>query len=228
MRFFAKRFGQSATLRRCEIGDGQLRRMLYRMAGFAALVSLLIGYSAGVMIHLSPYPVQRLLSQSPLGTVVVVVLALVSLAALGVWGNQPGHADRIAFVAGIISVGTLAFIVNVLAPSVGWWGGRIFEAPLFPLAALTALRAIVLAALLLALYRWLAHRRRWLALLAYSLISLALIPATIYGDAIFLRTGALTFSGGYTISLDAAVGEVLLVFPPVIYEFLLAAPFKAG
>ena len=202
--------------------------MLYRLAGLTALVGLLIGYSAGAMMHVSPYPVQRLLSQSPLVTVIVVVLALVGLAGLGVWRKQPGCGDRNAFVAGIMSVGVLAFIANALAPSVGWWGGRIFEAPLFPLAALTALRAIVLAALLLALYRWLARRQRWLALLAYSLISLALIPATIYGDAIFLRTGALTFSGGYTISLDAALGEVLLVFPPVIYEFLLAAPFKAG
>ena len=121
------------------------------------------------------------------------MLALVSLAGLGVWGKQPGRADRNALVAGIMSVGALAFIVNVLAPSVGWWGGRIFEAPLFPLALLTALRAIVLAALLLTLYRWLARRQKWLALLVYSLILLALIPATIYGDAIFLRTGAVTF-----------------------------------
>jgi hypothetical protein len=126
----------------------------------------------------------------------------------------------------MMTVGPLAFIVNVLAPSVGWWGGRIFEAPLFSLALLTALRAIVLAALLLPLYRWLARRRKWLALLVYSLILLALIPATVYGDAIFLRTGALTFGGGYTISHDVVLGEVFLLLPPVIYELLLPAPFK--
>jgi len=200
--------------------------MVYRLAGFTALVGLLIGYSAGAMMHVSPYPVQRLLSQSPLATVVVVVLALVSLAGLGVWGKQPGRADRNAFVAGIMTVGALAFIANVLAPSVGWWGGRIFEAPLFPLALLTALRAIVLAALLLTLYRWLARRRKWLALLVYSLILIALIPATVYGDAIFLRTGALTFNGGYTIFHDVVLGEVVLLLPPVIYELLLPAPFK--
>src|SRR5215831_4380892 len=200
--------------------------MVYRLAGFTALVGLLIGYSAGAMMHVSPYPVQRLLSQSPLATVVVVVLALVSLAGLGVWGKQPGRADRNAFVAGIMTVGALAFIANVLAPSVGWWGGRIFEAPLFPLALLTALRAIVLAALLLTLYRWLARRRKWLVLLVYSLILLALIPATVYGDAIFLRSGALTFNGGYTIFHDVVLGEVVLLLPPVIYELLLPAPFK--
>ena len=202
--------------------------MLYRLAGFTALVGLLIGYSAGAMMHVSPYPVQRLLTRSPLATVVVVVLALVSLAALGLWGKQPARADRNALVAGIMSVGALAFVANVLAPSVGWWGGRIFEAPLFPLALLTAQRAIVLAALLLTLYRWLARRRKWLALLVYSLILLALIPATVYGDSIFLRTGALTFSGGYTISHDVVLGEVTLTLPPVIYELLLPAPVKGA
>jgi len=202
--------------------------MLYRLAGLTALVGLLIGYSAGAMMHVSPYPVQRLLSQSPLVTVIVVVLALVGLAGLGVWGKQPGRADRDAFVAGIMSVGALAFIANVLAPSVGWWGGRIFEAPLFPLAVLTALRAMamVLAALLLTLYRWLARLRKWLALLVYSLILLALIPATVYGDAILLRTGALTLSGGYTVSHDVVLGEAIFLLLPVIYELLLPAPFK--
>ena len=114
----------------------------------------------------------------------------------------------------------------MLALSVSWWGGRIFEAPLFPLAVLTALRAMVLAALLLTLYRWLARRRKWLALLVYSLILLALIPATVYGDAILLRTGALTLSGGYTVSHDVVLGEVIFLLLPVIYEVLLPAPFK--
>ena len=175
-------------------------------------------------MHVSPYPVQRLLLQSPIAIAVVIVLALVSVAGLGVWSRQPGCADRNAFVTAITCVGALAFLLNVLAPTVGWWGGRIFEAPLFPLALLTALRAIVIAALLLILYRWLARRRKWLALLVYSLILLALIPATVYGDAIFLRTGALTFSGGYTISHDVVLGEVFFALPPLVYELFLPAP----
>jgi hypothetical protein len=198
--------------------------MLYRLAGFTALVGLLIGYSAGAMMHVSPYPVQRLLLQSPIAIAVVVVLALVSVAGVVVWSRQPGCADRNAFVAAITCVGALAFILNVFAPTVGWWGGRIFEAPLFPLALLTALRAIVIAALLLILYRWLARHRKWLALLVYSLILLALIPATVYGDAIFLRTGALTFSGGYTISHDVVLGEVFFALPLVVYELFPPAP----
>jgi hypothetical protein len=138
--------------------------------------------------------------------------------------ERPLHDCQFA----VDGAGALAFIANVLAPRVGWWGGRIFEAPLFPLAVLTALRAIVLAALLLTLYRWLARRRKWLALLVYSLILLALIPATVYGDAILLRTGALTFSGGYTVSRDVVVGEVIFLLLPVIYELLLPAPVKVG
>lgn len=194
--------------------------MLYRLAGFTALVGLLIGYAAGAMIHVSPYPVQRFLLRSQIGAVVVAVLALITAAGLGVWKRQPGCADRNAFVAAITSVGALAFILNVLAPAVGWWGGRVFQAPLFPLALLTALRAIFIASLLLILYRWLAGRRKWLALLVYALILLALIPATFYGDSILLRTGALTFGGGYTIFHDMALGEVSFALPPIIYELL--------
>lgn len=112
----------------------------------------------------------------------------------------------------------MAVILNVLAPTVGWWGGRVFEGPLFPLALLTGLRAIFLFALLLLLYRWLAARRRWLALLIYILILVALVPATIIGDPILLRSGVLTFGAGYTIWHDVFLGEVSFALPLTFYE----------
>jgi hypothetical protein len=79
---------------------------------------------------------------------------------------------------------------------------------------------------LLTLYRWLARRRKWLAFLVYSLILLALIPATVYGDAILLRTGALTFRGGYTVSHDVVLGEGIFILLASYLRALFPAPLK--
>jgi hypothetical protein len=195
------------------------QQMRYRLAGVAAVIGLLVGYTGGAMMHFPPFPIQRLL-QSPVADAAVVVLALGTVVSLALWARQPGRSERRAFVAAITSVGALGVILNVLAPALGWWGGRIFEAPLLPLALLTGLRAVLLLGLLLLLYRWLTARRRWLAVLVYSLILLALIPATIFGDPIFLRSGALTFGAGYTIWHDLVLGEVLFALPPVFWEVL--------
>jgi len=77
-----------------------------------------------------------------------------------------------------------------------------------------------LLGLLLMLYRWLAARHAVLARAIYGLILIALVPATIVGDRMVLDSGALTFGRGYTIWTDVLVGEVLFVFPPVVYELL--------
>ena len=169
------------------------------------------------MMHFPPFMPQRLL-QNPVADMLVVALAMTTMVSLALWARQPGHRERQAFVAAITTVGLLAVVLNVVAPTVGWWGGRVFG-PLFPLALLTGLRAIFLFALLLLLYRWLAAHRRWLALLIYFLILVALIPALIIGDPILLRSGALTFGAGYTIWHDVVLGEVAFALPLIFYEF---------
>lgn len=193
--------------------------MRYRLAGVVAGIGLFAGWGAGVMMHFPPFRVQRILAH-PLGAAAVVLLALATVASLAIWARQPDRPDRPAFVAAITCVGALGVVLNVVAPAVGWWGGRIFEAPLFPLALLTGLRAIFLVGLLLLLYRRLAVRRRWLARVVYGVVWLAMIPATLLGDPVFLRSGALTFARGYTIWHDLVTFEILFALPPVLYEWL--------
>jgi len=77
-----------------------------------------------------------------------------------------------------------------------------------------------LSGLLLQLYRWLAARRVWLARGVYLIILLALIPATIVGDRMILRSGVLTFGNGYSIWKDVVLGELGFALPPVLYEML--------
>jgi hypothetical protein len=170
------------------------------------------------MMHFPPFIPQRLL-QNPVADILVVVLALATMVSLALWARQPGHRERQAFVAAITTVGLLAVVLNVVAPTVGWWGGRVFEGPLFQLALLTGLRAIFLFALLLLLYCRLAARRRWLALLIYFLTLVALIPGVFIGDPILLRSGVLTFGAGYTIWHDVVLGELAFALPLIFYEF---------
>jgi hypothetical protein len=169
------------------------------------------------MMHFPPFLPQQLLRNS-VADILLVVVAVVTMVSLASWARQPGHRERQAFVAAITSVGLLAVVLNVVAPAVGWWGGRAFEGPLFPLALLTGLRAIFLFALLLLLYRWLAVRRRWLAFLIYFLILIALIPGVMIGDPILLRSGVLTFGAGYTMWHDVVLGDVVFALPLIFYE----------
>jgi hypothetical protein len=190
----------------------------YRIAGAVAVVGLLVGYSGGAGMHFPPFVPQRLL-QHPVAQAIVAVLALGTVVSLAQWARQPGYPERRAFVLAIICMGGLAVIVNVLAPALGWWGGPVFEGPLLPLALLTGLRAMLLLALLLLLYRWLAARRLWLAWLIYLLILLAVMPATVVGDEILLRSGVLAFGGGYTVWHDALLGAVGVALLLMLYEF---------
>jgi hypothetical protein len=157
--------------------------------------------------------------QYPVADVVVVVVGLVTIATLVLWARQSGHCDRTAFVAAITAAGVLLFIANVFAPSIGWWDGTFFKAPLFILALMTAVGAMGLLALLLRRYLWLAARKPKLALLVYGLIRLVLLPAsTIIGDLLNARLGLITFGEGYTVSHDVLVGEAFFWSPLILYK----------
>lgn len=156
--------------------------------------------------------------QSPVADVVVVVVALATIAALVLWARQPGHRDRVAFVATITALGVLVFLANVFAPSLSWWGGTYFQAPLFILALITAVQAMGLLALELRGYLWLAKRSPKLALLVYALILLILLPAsTILGDLLGARSGLITFGEGYMVWHDVLVGEAFFWSPLLLY-----------
>ena len=159
------------------------------------------------------------LLHNPVADVVVVVVALASITALVLWARQPGHRDRAAFVAAITAVGVLGFIANVFAPTIGWWSGTYFKAPLFILALMTAVGAMGLLALLLRGYLWLAKRSPKLALLVYGLVMLVLLPtATMSGDQIGTNMGVVTFGRGYMVWHDILVGEAFFWSPFILYK----------
>lgn len=188
----------------------------YRIAGAAAVIGLLAGAVGGTRMMYPPS--LQLLLQDPVANGVVVVIALGTVLSLIHWAREPGHLHRRPFIAAILAVGGLAVITNLLAPAFGWWGGPVFNAPLLPLALLTGLKATLYLSLLLLLYRWLASRRLWLARLIYLLLLIGMIPATIFGDETVLRSGVLTFGGGYTIWHDVLFGMFLFALPPILYE----------
>ncbi len=187
--------------------------------GALAAAGLLAGTVGGIVMVLSPPLVQQLLSNPVAGTAVVAG-ALGTAVALLLWSRETRNPDTQAFIAAITVAGGMVVILNVLAPALGWWAGPVFAGPLLPLAMLTGLKVMAIYfALLLLLYRWLAARRQWLALLTYLLILIALIPVTVKADELVLRSGLLTFGNGYTVWHDVLVGEVFFVLPPLFYEF---------
>ena len=79
-------------------------------------------------MHVPPFPVQRLL-RNPLADVIVAMIAFGTTVSLTLWARQSGHPERRAFVTTIISVGGFAIVVNVVAPTQGWWGGQCRQRP---------------------------------------------------------------------------------------------------
>src|SRR5262245_3530309 len=130
-----------------------------RLVRTGALVGLALGWAGGALMHFPPYPIQQLV-RSPLAVAAVDVLALGTAACLVAWAREPGDLDRRAHIAASACLGGLAVVLNLIGPARGWWGGRVFDGPLWPLALLTGLRATVIVGLLLLGYRWLDARRR--------------------------------------------------------------------
>lgn len=189
-----------------------------RGAGWLALLGLIAGEIAGAMMHFRPFWPQRILRTAG-GSVSAIALAGITATALVIWAQSRGR-DWPAFVVSLGLSGALAVVVNVWVPLMGWWKGPVFDAPTFPLACLTGLRAMFIVGLMLLLYRWLARRRRWLSMVVYGLLLLSLIPATIRGDHTLIASRVLWFEGGYTIWHDVALGEVFFALPVLIYEFM--------
>jgi hypothetical protein len=191
--------------------------MRSRTAGVLACAGLFAGEVGGALMHFPPFLPQHAV-HTVAGIAAVILLALVTVRALLVWAGA--NRDRVALIVALLAVGGFAVIVNVLAPTIGWWSGLAFKAPLFPLAVLTGLRAMFVVGVVLALYRWVARYRRWFALLVYVAILVALVPGTIEADQTLLDAGVLEFAQGYRIWHDVLLGEWFFIFPLAVYECL--------
>lgn len=194
-------------------------RIWYRVAGVVALAGVLAGGVAGIITFILP-PTGQQLVQNPLGSLAVLALVLVTVGSLVLWATEPGKPDRWPFVAALLVSTVVVAMDFVLGLLVGWWQGSLFDAPLLPLALLAGLKASLILAFYLVLYRWLARRRLWLARLIYLLLVIAQSFGTISGDEMVIRQGTMTFGGGYTIWHDTLLTPIFLLMPLFLYELL--------
>lgn len=205
-------------------------RRRQRWLGATAASGLLLGLGLAALGNRLPILHRAL--QQPLADALVALLALGTVASLVLWGRSLAAADRNVLVTAILVPAGLVTLANVLAPALGWWGGAYFAVPLHARLALAVVTGLSVAggfALLLLLYRWVAARQRWLALLVWLLLLLASIPGILRADQIALRDGLIAFGNGYTLWADVAVGEVFLGLPLLLYEVLRhRGPVSAG
>jgi hypothetical protein len=191
-------------------------RILVAVAAFGFLTTLVIG-----TISTQVPSLHRLLG-NPLADILVILVALATTTALGVWAWQPEQRERRAYVSAIMGAGLLVILANVVAPAIGWWGGSYFQkGPLLILAVVTGVGAMGGFALVVLGYRWLAKRSPKLALLVLGLFLLVLLPAAVdMGDQFALGAGMITFGGGYTVWHDVVVAEAFFLTPILLYEGL--------
>jgi hypothetical protein len=184
----------------------------------ASLIGLVVFFAlSGVTQLVAPF---RVLLSSPFVQVLVVLAAVGMGTVFLLWGRLSAGGDREAYVAAVLVMGPLLVLFQAVAPALGWIGGPVTAAPLLMQGLIYGLSLAALVALLLAGYRWLARRRVWLALTIYTLLSLAMILGTIFGDRYALSSGLMTFGNGYSIVVDIGYGLALLWVPLAMYTLL--------
>jgi len=168
-----------------------------------------------MIIEGAPPEIQFL--QSPFGGTLVVIIALLAFAATIIWARRPDHPDRIAAVYAATFTSALVVAITIVAVAAGWWQGTFFAIPLVVAAAIDVPLSIAGYTLWLGGYRWLARQTRH-AFLIYAVVVLAFIPVVLLVDPIQMGRGQFTMGGGYTIWIDALVGQVVMWSPVLFYE----------
>ncbi len=177
-------------------------------------------HSMGCIMTTYPPPPEIAFLASPLGGFITITVALVALAAPIVWARRPGHPDRWAAVLAATGTSLLVALITLLAVTAGWWQGPFFQVPLLVSLAIYLPLSIAGYTLWLGLYRWLArHTSR--PFLIYAGIVLIFIPVVLLVDPIQMSRGQFQMSAGYTIWIDALVGQVVMLSPAALYEFIL-------
>jgi len=155
--------------------------------------------------------------QSPIGGAIVVSVALAAFALTLVWARRPGHPNRWAAVAAATGTSLLVALITLIAVAAGWWRGAFFAIPLVVAVAIDLPLSIAGYTLWLGGYRWLARQTRR-AFPIYAVVVLAFIPVVLLVDPIQMGRGQFTMGGGYTIWIDALVGQVVMWSPMLFYE----------
>jgi hypothetical protein len=174
-----------------------------------------------------PPPPEVAVFSDPLGGTLTVLIALGALALTILWARRPGQRERWAAVLAAAGTSALMLLITLVAVYAGWWKGAVFEIPLPVALAIELLFSVAGYTLWLGLYRWLRrHSRR--PLLIYVVGVLVFIPVVLLVDPVQMSRGQFEMGGGYTVWIDALVGQVVMLSPVVFYELLRRLPGLSG
>jgi hypothetical protein len=165
----------------------------------------------------APPPPELVFLASPLGETLTPLIALAALALILLWARRAGYRERwVAVLAGTGSALLVAGI-SLLAVYAGWWQGAFFQLPLLVLFAIHVPFSIAGYTLWVGLYRWLRQHARY-SFLIYVGAMLVFIPIVLLVDPIQMSRNQFQMGGGYTVWIDAMVGQVVMLSPAVFYE----------
>lgn len=145
--------------------------------------------------------------------------AFLIIAGLFQWARLPAHRERVLILGAAAVVTILVGALYVLALWVGWWTGAYFTLPAVTQAGILLPLALLGGTLWLAGYSWLGdHSRQPVQI--YVAISLVLLVAVAVAHRLNLGQGAILVGPGSTVVLEAAIGQVILWLPVLVYEGL--------
>ena len=166
----------------------------------------------------NPPPPEIAFLASPFGGGITIAIGVCAFLATLFWARRPGHPDRWAAALAATGTSVLVGLITLLAIYAGWWQGAFFQIPLTVALAIDLPLSIALYTLWLGLYRWLTRRTRR-AFVIYVAVVLLFIPVVLLVDPIQMSRGQFEMGGGYTVWIDALVGQVVMLSPVVFYEF---------
>jgi hypothetical protein len=167
----------------------------------------------------NPPPPEIAFLASPLGGIIVIAVAIVAFAATIVWARRPGHPNRRAAVLAATGTTVLVTLITILAVYAGWWQGAFLEVQLPVSLAIYFPFSIAGYTLWLGIYRWLA-RHTGHPFLIYLGVVLLFIPVVLLVDPVQMSRGQFQMGAGYTVWIDALVGQLVMLSPVVFYELL--------
>jgi hypothetical protein len=167
----------------------------------------------------SPPPPEIEFLASPFGAGVAIAISVCVLLATLLWARQRGHPDRLAAVLAATGTSMLVGLITLLAVSAGWWQGAFFQIPLTVQLAIDLPFSIAGYTLWLGLYRWLTGHTRH-AFIIYVIVVLLFIPVVLLVDPIQMSRSQFEMGGGYTVWIDALMGQLVMLSPVVFYEII--------
>ena len=189
-------------------------------AASRSLAVVIVGFSAlniAARLLRDDARFQAMLSTTP-AIMAALLLCLVTNAALLSWHKRRRDAVSLAMTVATLAMAPLLCGFQALAPAVGWWSGAAFRSSLASQALIygVSLEGTVLA--YLAIYHWAGGKHRLASVGSYTLLLVASIAGTIYGDRYMLGRGTFIFGRGYSIVSDVIYCLCIYIIPLLIFE----------